>query len=184
MGVTAPVTSWVWAPRVGRLVLWRGIGRSGAGARAPKESGEKELSLEARGGWARRNSRPRPKGSSEPCFGPEAKEPDELGPVLRWLRIACLLCDFLLFWFGYLFLWYPTVAPEPLEGWRHPFKGSILRDHLSWSFFYFLRGVRASAPAGCSPRALWRNGVIPLKAFTPEYLWSGVLRGRLRALYT
>jgi len=66
MGVTAPVVSWVQAPCVGSLALCWGIGRSGVGARALEGSGEAELASEAQRGRARRNLRPRPKGSDEP----------------------------------------------------------------------------------------------------------------------
>jgi len=58
MGVTAPVTSWVQAPCVGSLVLRRGLGRGGVGARAQEGSGETEIASE-------------PKGSAEPGLTPE-----------------------------------------------------------------------------------------------------------------
>jgi len=58
MGVTAPVTSWVRAPCVGSLVLRRGLGRGGVGARAQEGSGETELASE-------------PKESGEPGLTPE-----------------------------------------------------------------------------------------------------------------
>jgi len=62
----------------------------------------------------------------------------------------------------------PNSSPRAFEGVRSPLqrffpKGLLLTE----SFFTFLRRVRASAPAGCSPRAFWRNGVIPSKAFAP-----------------
>jgi len=64
----------------------------------------------------------------------------------------------------------PNSSPRAFEGVSSPlqrlfFEGPFFIDQ---ELFYFLQRVRASAPAGCSPRAFWRNGVIPSKAFTPE----------------
>jgi hypothetical protein len=56
---------------------------------------------------------------------------------------------------GYPILWYPIVAPEPLEECEHSFRGCVGIIFIEVLFFVgvFLRGVRSSAPGGCSPQA-------------------------------
>jgi len=51
MGVTASVTSWVRALHMGSLVLRRGLGRGGVGARPPEGSGEPGLAPEPWSSW-------------------------------------------------------------------------------------------------------------------------------------
>ena len=91
MGVTAPVTLWVRVPFVGSLALiwwsgvWRpslgGVGRDGTYARGRGDRARWCLRPSPWGGRARRNLHPRPRGSGESWFGPEAQESDEMGPV-------------------------------------------------------------------------------------------------------
>ena len=97
MRVTAPVTSWVRAPCVGSLTLWRGIGRSGVGVQALEGSGETELASEA-------------KGVGRAVFWARGRGVRQAGACALVFAdgLLCLL-RFLLFWFGYPFLWYPTL---------------------------------------------------------------------------
>jgi hypothetical protein len=145
MGVTVPVTSRVRTPCGGSLTdlverrpapePWRGRARRNLRPR-PRGSGERELAPKAegigrdgacargRGDRARRCLRPRPRGSGETVSACEAlrgrarrilcPRPWGVGRVVVGARalviVVNLLCPlrFLLFWFGYPFLWYPT----------------------------------------------------------------------------
>jgi len=96
MGITASVISRVRPPCVGSLAPRWGLGRGGVCARAQEGSGETELTPEAKGS-----------GEAEPV--PE--------PWRFWVfYFYSPFLYFLFLSFGYPFLWYPRVAPEPLEG--------------------------------------------------------------------
>jgi len=146
MEVTAPVTSWVWVSCVGSLVVWRGIGRSDVGARAPEGSGETESCVRGQRGRASRVLGPRP---------------GDCG----WFALSFAIF-IILIWVALFMV--PNSSPRAFEGVKAPFQRFYFKGLFDLELFYFLRRVRASAPAGCSPRAFWRNGVIPSKAFTPK----------------
>ena len=179
-------------------VRWMSCWSGGAasGARALKGSGEVGFTPEAegvgrggvyargQGGRARRNLRPRPWGVGWVVVW-------TWGPGVRWagarslVIVVNLLCHlrFLLLWFGYPFLWYPTVDPEPLKGWGHLFRGSFLRDYC-WpgTFLLFSGGCARAHPPGVAPEpfggmVLFLQRLLPLSAI----VWS-ILRDRLRVL--
>jgi hypothetical protein len=107
VGVMASVTSEVRPSCVGNLAprrrLWQGV----VCARAQEGSGEAKLASEAKGF-----------GETESCARGQGVERDgtcarALGCFKRW-RYPFL--RFLFPSFGYPIVWYPTLAPEPMEG--------------------------------------------------------------------
>jgi len=78
----------------------------------------------------------------------------------------------------------PNSSPRASGGVKTPFQRFFFKGQflLIWSFL-FPSGC-ARERAGCSPRAFWRNGVIPSKAFTPECCSREYPKDRLRVLYT
>ena len=182
MGITAPVTSWVRAPCVGSLAL---TGRRGVGDRALEGSGETELMLEAKGvgrggvcvrapeGVGRDGTRARGQGVGRATIW--ARDREDRCAGARVLAFCGWLSSSFAFFIALIWVslfMVPNSSPRAFQGVSSPlqrfffFEGLFFVD--SEFFLYFLRRVRASAPAGCSPRAFWRNGVIPSKAFTPE----------------
>jgi len=163
-----PCSGWAkrrWRPSPGGLKR-NGTCTRGQGGRArrclrpsPRGPGETELAPEA-------------KGLGEPRFGPEVEgqmcwdlRPGDGG----WLS-SSFAFFIALIWVSLFMV--PNSSPRAFEGVSSPLQRFFLLEgpfFVDWELFlYFLQRVRASAPAGCSPRAFWRNGVIPSKAFTPE----------------
>ena len=150
----------------------RGVGRGGVGARALEGSGKTGLASKAQTDRASRVLGPRPR--SQTSRGPR---PSDCG----WFALSFAIF-IILIWVSLFMV--PNSSPRAFEGVKTPFQRFSFKGLFDLELFYFLRRVRASAPAGCSPRAFWSNGVIPSKAFTPECCSREYLRGRLRVLYT
>ena len=134
----------------------RGVGRDETRVRGPGGSGETELAFEAKGVgravvWTR---------------GRGARRAGTRALVITG-GLLCLLRFFIALIWVSLFM-VPNTSPRAFGAVKAPFQRFFSNGLFDLEPFYFLWRVRASAPAGSSPRAFWRNGVIPSKAFTPE----------------